>query len=266
MRVAYLAFLSFAVTALCAPSSHPVGQDAAGSDGEAGPTAFEATHKIKALGLGVAGRADEGTTDACTDCGAEPGVMSVVSKPTLTMVLVPSPTVNPSVLPSAPAQPNRAVAGPGADSSSDGSSPSISDLYSHFLSTIGRSLTLSEAVLNTFAPKAEQAASSGTDGDAGDLARRASAPQYEGETPTIRELFSQSMRISGRALDGVDRMLTGAHDVVTGATPLSARDSAVPDFGDALREFFFMGMKVVEMLGEAFVQVASQAASEGGQN
>lgn len=223
MRVIYLTFLSFAFTALCAPSAASATQSLT-RDGDGIAIVLE-----KIAG-DVVELFDDVVDDVFTD-DAEPTPLFAVSTP-------PEPTTT-----AIPAPPQSVQSRALTDSSpTSASTPSISELYSHVLRTTGRTLDLAHGVMDILVPVKGQAPS-GTQ-----VARRADGAEH---TPSIRELFSRSLSICGRALDGVDRVLDGAHGAVTSTTPLAARDlssmfsSMVAMFTQTLQEVHATFTKII---------------------
>ena len=221
MHVIYLSFLSFAIAALCAPSAASVQQDLTSTGDLPGVTGTIAHVPETVLDDVIVKRVD----DACTDCSGATTMSAVTASPgTPTPVAVAMESGAPA---SAPAPLNSSLLD--ASSASSGN-PSIGDLYSHALRTFGHFLDLTDALLSLLLAR-EQEMESGlsADEDNGIVKHRADSTadgwQYAGDTPTVRELFSHSLRICGRILDGVDRVITGAHSAATDTTPLVARDS-----------------------------------------
>lgn len=187
MLFTYLAFLSFAFTALCAPSTASAKHSLASGNSDHRLVGSTPTGVAETLSKRDAGA-------ACTDCDL-PAQASTVPTP---LNAAGPQSVGPASIP-APLTDS----GPTTDAS-------IRGLYSHILRTYGLTLDVVDAVMDVFVPNAGRA---GT----GAVTRRT-------DTPSIRELFAHSLRICGRALEGVDSMLDRAHDAFTGATPLAARE------------------------------------------
>ena len=243
MRVTYLSFLSFAIAALCAPSAASVQQDLAGTSDSSDVTGI-ITHVVETVPDDVIVKRVD---DACTDCSGATTMTAVTASPT-----------SAAVGSSAPASAHAPLTSGLSDASSASSgNPSIGDLYSHTLRTFGHTLDLADAVITLVLNGEQKQSGSSADGENSTVKRSASSTangsQYAGDTPTIRELFSHSLRICGRTLDGIDRVIVSAHNAVTatGAKPLVARDA-----GAGVLEPLLNGLgRVVEQLLVALSQV-----------
>lgn len=210
MHVIYLSFLSFVIAALCAPSAASVQQDLTSTSDFPCVTGTIAPVPETGLDDVIAKRVD----DACTDCSGATTITTIAASPT--SAAVASESGAPA---NAPAPLNSGLSD--ASSASSGN-PSIGGLYSHALTTFGHFLDLTDALISLLLAK-EQEMESGlsVDEDSGTVKRRADStagvPQYAGDTPTVRELFSHNLRICGRTLDGADRVVSSAYTAATSA-------------------------------------------------